>query len=160
MKGIMRGPLIIAAVLIVARVVTEQLGMPDSINNLISVATFYVLIAPIYFAFKIAKSGVRRPYLTLLKTVALFAILARAMVIPTYWLAYIYQWPQTRFSWSQAGGTVGPEVTPLMAWVLVPLGAMLVWIITSVVIGGAIGSLIIAFHRRGASADKKIAMTH
>ena len=160
MKGIMRGPLIIAAVLIVARVATEQLGMPDSINNLISVATFYVLIAPIYFAFKVARSGVRRPYQTLLKTVALFSVLARAMVIPTYWLAYIYQWPQTRFSWSQAGGTVGPEVTPLMAWVLVPLGAMLVWIVASVVIGGGIGSLIIAFHSRGASADKKIAMTH
>jgi len=56
MKGIMRGPLIIAAVLIVARVATEQLGMPDSINNLISVATFYVLIAPIYAPAHLARS--------------------------------------------------------------------------------------------------------
>src|SRR3989442_15025113 len=87
MKGILKWPLIIAAFLVVVRVVLERAGAPETINNIFSVVVFYVLIAPLYFAFRIAGSGIAAPYKNLLKTTALFTALARSMVIPTYWLA-------------------------------------------------------------------------
>jgi len=147
MKGMLKWPLVIAAVLVVLRVITEQAGAPDTINNLISVAVFYVLIAPLYFAFRIANADAEHPYKALLKNTALFAALARSMVIPTYWLAYIYRWPQARFSAAQ-GGVVGPGVGPLTAFVIIPLVAALIWIVASVIIGGGLGSIVIAMKRK------------
>src|SRR5262245_56709576 len=147
MRGILKEPLLIAAGLVVLRIITEQAGAPDVLNNLISVATFYVLIAPIYFALRIANSGIDHPYRTLLKTVGLFAFLARAMVVPTYWLAYIFQWPQQRFS-TAAGGVVGPGITPMMAYGVVPAVALLIWVVISLVIGGGIGSVIVKLRRK------------
>lgn len=145
----LKGPLILAAILVVGRVAAEQSGAPDSINNLISVVALYLLLAPLYFAFKIAGTNQPHPYKTLLKTVALFAALARAMVIPTYWLAYIYHWPQARFSVSN-GGVVGPDVGLMRAIVVVPLLAAALWILASLVVGGGIGSIVIAIKRKGA----------
>ena len=146
-KGLLKGPLIIAAFLVVIRVVLEQAGAPEVVNNLFSVVVFYVLVAPLYFAFRIANSGVERPYRTLLKTVALFTALARAMVIPTYWLAYMYNWPQFRFS-VKGGGNVGPGVTPFMGYVGIPLLAAAVWILISLLVGGGLGSIVISVKRR------------
>jgi hypothetical protein len=148
-KTMLKWPLIIAAVLVIARVVSEQAGAPDTFNNLLSVAVFYVILAPLYFAVRIARADIPHPYSTQLKAVALFAALARAMVIPTYWLAYILRWPQARFSTAQ-GGVVGPGVTPIQAFVIIPLLAAAVWIIASVVIGGGIGSVVIAVKRKSA----------
>lgn len=149
MKGVLKWPLIIAAIVVVLRVVLERAGAPEAVNNIVSVVVLYVLIAPLYFAFRIAKTGVARPYLTLLKTTALFTMLARAMVIPTYWLAYYYQWQQPRFSTAQ-NGVVGPGVTPLFGYVLIPIGAALVWIIISLIVGGGLGSIVIAVKRKSA----------
>src|ERR1041385_3112832 len=146
-KGLLKGPLIIAAFLVVIRVVLEQAGAPEVVNNLFSVVVFYVLVAPLYFAFRIANSGVERPYRTLLKKTALFTALARSMVIPTYWLAYHYQWTAPRFTVEQ-GGNVGPNVTPVWGYVLIPLGAAVVWILISLVVGGGLGSLLIKLKRR------------
>ena len=143
----LKWPLIIAAALVIVRVVSEQAGAPDTINNLLSVAVFYVILAPMYFAVRIAGADTLHPYTLQLKAVALFAALARAMVIPTYWLAYILQWPQGRFSTAQ-GGVVGSGVTPIQAFVIRPLLAAAVWIIGSVVIGGGIGSIVIAVKRK------------
>src|ERR1700745_1108986 len=87
MKGMLKWPLIIAVILIVSRIILEQGGAPGWVNNLFSVVILYVFVAPLYFAFRIANSGIERPYRTLLKKTALFTALARSMVIPTYWLA-------------------------------------------------------------------------
>src|SRR5213594_2491032 len=70
MKGILKWPLIIAAFLVVVRVILERAGAPETVNNIFSVVVFYVLIAPLYFASQIAKSGIAAPYKTLLKTTA------------------------------------------------------------------------------------------
>jgi hypothetical protein len=145
LKGILKWPLIIAAVVVVLRVVTEQSGQPDSVNNLLAVFALHLLIGPIYFAVMIAKSGVRRPYLTLFKLVFIYALLTRLMVLPTYWLARIYEWPQPRFD-----GLWGPDVTPFTGFVVVPVATALSWIVGSVIFGGAIGSLVLAIARRAA----------
>jgi hypothetical protein len=150
MKGMLKWPLVIAAVLVVGRVVLERAGTPSAVNNVVSVVVFYVLIAPLYFATRIAKSDVDRPYRTLLKKTALFTALARAMVIPIYWLAYIYQWPEFRFSVA-GGGNVGPGVTPFVGYVGIPLGAAIVWIIISLIVGGGLGSILISVKRRSAN---------
>ena len=147
MKNMLKWPLIIAAIVIVLRVVLEQAGAPDSVNNLFSVVVLYLVIFPIYSAIRIAKSGVARPYITLLKNTALYTALARSMVIPTYWLAYMYQWTAPRFSVA-LNGVVGPNVTPLYGYVLIPLAAAGAWIIASLVIGGGLGSMVIALNRR------------
>ena len=147
MKGLLKWPLIIAAVIIVLRIVLEQAGAPDTINNLFSVVILYVFIAPLYFAYRIANSGEPKAYRMLLKTTALFTALARAIVIPTYWLAYMYHWPQPRFSVAQ-GGNVGPDVGPLMGYLGIPLAAAVAWIIVSLVAGGGLGSILIAIMRK------------
>src|SRR5262245_59681576 len=147
MKGMLKGPLIIAAILVVGRVILEQAGAPEWLNNLFSVVILYVLIAPLYFAFRIANSGVERPYRTLFKETALFTALARAMVIPTYWLAYRYQWTAPRFS-VRAGGNVEPNVSPLMGYVGIPLLAAVAWILFSLILGGGLGSIVIKMKRK------------
>lgn len=147
MKGILKWPLIIAAIVVVLRVVLEQASAPGAVTNLFSVVFLYLLICPIYFAVRIVNTALARPYRTLIKTTALYTTLARAMVIPTYWLAYIYQWPAPRFS-QAAGGVVGEGITPIFAYLLIPFGALLLWVILSIVIGGGAGSAIIALKRK------------
>src|SRR5262249_36682913 len=133
MKQLLKWPLIVAAVVVVLRIVLEQSGAPDSVSTIFSVVILYVLIAPLYFGSQIATRNVPRAYVALLKTTALFTALARTMVIPTYWLAYIFQWPQGRFSVGQ-GGVVGPGVTPMRGYVLIPLAAAAAWIVLSVIV--------------------------
>jgi hypothetical protein len=147
MKGMLKGPLIIAAILVVSRVVLERIGAPGWLTNLFSVVVLYVLIAPLYFASRIAKSGIDRPYRALFKKTALFTALARSMVIPTYWLAYHYQWPEFRFSVA-GGGNVGPGVTPFVGYVGIPIVAAIVWILISLIVGGGLGSLVIRWRRK------------
>ncbi len=159
MKGAFKVPLIVAAILVVGRVLLERAGAPETINNLLSVAVFYVLVVPLYFAFRIAKTGVPHPYNTLFKSTALFTALARAMVTPTYWLAYAYQWPQARFS-TAAGGNVGPGITPLWGYVLIPIGAALFWILVSLAVGGSLGSILIAVKRKSTRRVQETPVTH
>ena len=70
-------------------------------------------------------------------------VLARAMLIPVYWLARIYQWPQPRFN-----GLWGPDVNAFAGFIGVPFGTAAVWIISSLIFGGLLGSLVIAVLRR------------
>jgi hypothetical protein len=156
MKGMLKWPLLLAAAVVVLRVILEQLEAPAAITNVLSVVVLYVIVIPIYFAIRIANSGIARPYRTQLKYTALYAALARCIVIPTYWLAYIFQWTAPRFSVDQ-GGVVGPGVTPLTGFVFVPLAALVVWVIASLIVGGGIGSLIIALKRKSSRAP---AATH
>jgi hypothetical protein len=149
MKGILKWPLIIAAVLIVVRIVAERMGASDGVTNSLSVVVFHVLIAPIYFAIRIARSDVARPYLTHLKLTALFAILARLMVAPTYWLAYALNWTTPRFT-VEGGGVVGAD--NMVRVILTPLVLVAVWTIASVIVGGLLGLLIVAVGRKMAPA--------
>ena len=65
------------------------------------------------------------------------------MVLPTYWLARIYEWTQPRFN-----GLAGPGVTAFTGYVTIPFATAAFWIIASVVFGGVLGSIIIAITRR------------
>ena len=145
--GILKWPLIVAAIVVVLRVILERAGAPSAVSNLSSVVMLYLIIFPLYFAYKLANTDMPKPYVALLKIVAAYAILARAMVIPTYWLAYIYQWPEPRFA-AANGGVVGGDITPLFAYLLIPLGALVAWVIASLIIGGGLGSVLIKLKRK------------
>lgn len=150
MKGILKWPLIIAVVLIVARIVAERMGASDSVTNLMSVVVFHVLIAPIYFAIRIARSDEARPYRTHFKLTALFALLARLMVAPTYYLAYMLDWGEIPRFTVEGGGVVGAD--SMLQVILTPIVLTIVWTLASVIVGGLLGTLIIAIGRRMAPA--------
>jgi hypothetical protein len=144
-KGILKWPLIIAAVVVVLRVVVEQAGAPNIVANVLSVVALHFFIGPVYFAIRIAKSGIPHPYTTLFKLVSLYVVLTRAMVLPTYWLARLYEWPQPRFY-----GLAGPDVTPFTGYIAIPFATAAFWIVASVIFGGVLGSIIIAITNRAA----------
>jgi hypothetical protein len=147
MKGIMKWPLLIALAVVVVRVLLEQIGVPETTTNYVSAVALHLLIFPLYFAVRIGGSHLPHPYTTLLKTIAVYSLLVRAMIMVTYWLAYFFQWPQSRFSVA-AGGVVGEGIGPLQALVIRPVVAALAWVVGSVIVGGLLGSIVIAVRRR------------
>jgi hypothetical protein len=141
---ILRWPLIIAAIVVVLRVVVERAGASDAVANILSVVALHSVIGPVYFAILIARSTEPRPYIMLLKAVALYALLTRIMLLPTYWLGRIFEWPQNRFA-----GLAGSS--PFIGYIAIPFGTAAFWIVASLVFGGVVGSIIIAITRRLAS---------
>ena len=67
----LKWPLIVAAILVVLRIILEQLGAPDSINNLLGVAWLHFLV-PFYLAYRIQASRSNRPYRALFKELFLY----------------------------------------------------------------------------------------
>ena len=139
MKGILKLPLIVAAVVTVARVVAEQMGAPDKVTNWISVVALYMLVFPIYFAVRIVRSDVAKPYLTHLKLTVLYAVFCRLMIAPTYWLAYLLNWQAGRFYGLAEGTAFSAFVNPFQLLVM--------WVAAATVIAGGMGFLIIALMR-------------
>jgi hypothetical protein len=142
LKGILKWPLIIAALVVVLRVVVERAGAPVTVSNLFSVVALHLLLVPLYFAVRISKSNIPGPYLQQIKLVGIYVVLVRLMVIPTYWLARIYEWPEPRFY-----GLYGPDVTPFQGWIGVPFATAGVWIVVSLVFGSILGCIVIAVMR-------------
>jgi hypothetical protein len=110
-------------------------------------------IAPFYFINKIVASGEPKPLLALLKKTAIFAAYTRLMVMPTYWLAYAFQWTAPRFSTAQ-GGVVGEGMTPLKAYLLIPVRNALIWIVFATLVSAVLGGIYLAvLKRRRATAQ-------
>ena len=137
MKGILKWPLIIAAVVTVLRVVVERAGATDSVSNYLSVVALHFIIGPLYFSIRIGLSEIRRPYFTLIKLIALYVVLTRAMILPTYWLARVYGWEQGRF-----GGVHSPSA--FTGYITIPFHTAALWIVASICFGGVLGSIVIA----------------
>lgn len=142
MKGILKWPLIVAAVVIVLRIANERAGGSPVLSSALSVVALHTLLAPVYFAIRLAGSSVERPYAALLKLILVYAVLTRAMLIPVYWLARIFEWPESRFY-----GLYGRDVNAFVGFIGVPFVTAFFWILTSVVVGGAIGAGLLAMMR-------------
>ena len=69
------------------------------------------------------------------------------MLIPVYWLARIFQWPESRFE-----GLWGPRSDAFVGFIAVPFLTAFFWIVASVVVGGAIGAGLIAVMRSRSKA--------
>lgn len=149
-KSMMRIPLIIAAAVVIIRIVLEQAGAPNSINSIFGVAWLYFLV-PVYFAMQISQFDSPSPYKSLFGALGLYAIYTRLMVLPTYSLAWWLNWQAPRFQLQQ-GGVVGEGVSALQGLLVIPLRNAAIWIISAVIIGMIIGSVTLAIKRKTASA--------
>ena len=140
LKELLKWPLIVAAAVVVLRVITERAGAPGPVNSMLSVVALHTLLGPLYFAILIGRTGSPHPYRTLFAAIFLYVVGTRAMVLPTYWLARIYRWPEPRF----AGLADSP---PFVGFVSIPFGTAGIWICISLVIGGAIATIVLTIAR-------------
>jgi len=143
---IMRWGTIIAAMIIAVRIVLEQAGAPETINNIFGVAWLY-LILPVLFALGIRAREYASPYKILLKDILLFAVYTRGMVMFTYMLAYIFKWSAPRFALDR-GGNVSDNVGAWTGLLLIPIRNALIWIGMAVIAGMIIGSVALLLKRK------------
>src|SRR6185436_20160997 len=122
--GILKWPLIVAAVVVVVRVILERMNVSETINNLLSIAVMHTLIVPIYIAIALGLRKSPRPFLTLFKLIALYAVLTRIMVLPTYWAARIFQWRNSRFD-----GLWGDGIDAFSGFIRLPFLTAASWIV-------------------------------
>ena len=118
-------------------------GAPAVISSMLSVVALHTIIAPLYFAVQIGLSGAPHPYGMLMKLIGIYVVLTRAMILPIYWLARIFEWPESRFA-----GLAGPDVTPFVGFIAVPFLTAAFWIVASLIVGGLIGSITLGLMRR------------
>lgn len=149
----LKWPLIVAAILVVLRIVLEKLGAPESINNLLGVAWLHILV-PFYLAYQIQASESARPYRVLFKDLFLYTLYTRLMVLVTYWMAYLWQWQSPRFLLDR-GGNVGEGIGPLQGYLVIPVRNLVVWIVMAMVIGMVLGSILLLIKGKG-RGDKTV----
>ena len=141
----MKGPLILALVVVIVRIVLELAGASDKICNVFGLAWLYFLV-PIYFGLQISGSGTASPYMALLKTNLLFAFYTRLMVLVSYQLAYLLDWTAPRFQLNQ-GGVVGAST--LQGLLVIPVRNLVIWVVAATLVGMIIGSIVLAIRLRG-----------
>jgi len=110
------------------------------VSNSLSVLLLTCLICPLYFAIRIGQGAEVRPYGAFLKTNVLYATLARAMILPTYWLAHIFKWGDARFE-----SVVRDGVSPFKAYFLTPLNPFI--FLLSIIVGSICGLVALAVIR-------------
>jgi hypothetical protein len=143
--SILKYGLLIAAIIIVVRIVLELLGAPSRVNAVFGVAWLYLLL-PIVFAFVITRTGASSPFKLLFINLLMFAIYTRIMVWITYMLAYSFRWQAPRFSMAQ-GGNVGEGVSVLKGILLIPTRNALIWVVFAEIVGMIIGGIIILLRK-------------
>ena len=141
LKGLLKGPLILGAIVILARIVSERMGAPHMFSASLSAVWLHTLIIPIYFAIRIGKSTVPKPNLVQFKSVLLYVTAMRAMLLVPYWMARVYGWEEPRF-----GGL--SSSSPFMGFVTIPVLTGVFWILASILVGTGVGAMIIAFLRK------------
>jgi len=140
LKGILRWPLIVTAIVVVLRVIVERSNAPAAVSNMLSVAALTTVLGPLYFALQIGLARKPHPYLMLIQLIFIYAVFARAMVLPTYWAARMFNWTEPRFAGVDAQN-------PLVGFIALPLITAAFWIAASMVIGSAIGFMTLAIVR-------------
>ena len=122
------------------RVIVERAGAPAAMSNMLSVAALTTALGPLYFALQIGLAHKPRPYSMLIQLVFIYAVCARAMILPTYWAARMFNWTESRFA-----GVDAPN--PLVGFIALPLITAAFWIGASMVTGSAIGFITLAIVR-------------
>ncbi len=140
-----------AFAIIVVRIGLELMGAPESINNIFGVAWLYFFM-PVLFVRRIATGGDEHAFRALFRSVFLFALYTRLMVLCTYMLAYLFQWQAPRFS-ARTGGNVGGNTGPLMGLLVIPIRNAIMGIIFATVIGLMIGAIALWLRKRSSAAQ-------
>jgi hypothetical protein len=149
--AIMKAGLLLAAVIVVLRIILEQVGAPEAVNGIFGVAWLYFLL-PICLALKIATGGEANPFKKLLKDVFLFAVCTRLMVMITYVVAYFFHWQAPRFS-TAGGGNVGPDVSLVTGILVIPVRNALFWVLFATIVGMLIGGITLWLRRKASPAS-------
>jgi len=137
-------PLILTLMVMVVRILLEEMGAPGALSNIFSVAWLAFLI-PIYFAVGMAASGEAHPYKALIKLIVLYGVGVRLMVAVSYSLAYAFAWSAPRFS---GGGVIGEEVTALQGLLLTPAFNLVPGLIMAIGSGLLVGPATLAIRRK------------
>ncbi len=149
-KSLIKLPLVIAVVVIICRLIVEQVGAPEMLNMIFGITWLHLLV-PFYLASRIAKAGAAKPFLNLLASLSVFTLAVRILVAATYSLAYALSWEAPRFQLA-GGGVVGEGVTPLEGYLLIPLQNLVITGVALIVIGMILGGITLAILRRRAPA--------
>jgi hypothetical protein len=142
----MKAGVILAAVIVVARIILEQVGAPEGANKIFGVAWLYFLL-PICFALRIASAGEASPFKGLFKDVLMFGVYTRLMVMATYMIAYFLKWNAPRFT-PKEGGNVDPSIGFLNGFLLIPVRNAVIWVVMVLVVGMIIGGITLAVARK------------
>ncbi len=145
MKPLIKTPLILAAVIIVARLALEGVGAPGVITTIVGVTWLHFLV-PIYLGVRIAGAGGSSPFKDLFMAVFFFTLYTRLMVFVTYALAYPLGWSASRFS-VEGGGGVGSD-SALSGMLIIPLGNLLLAVVVFPIIGMILGSITLLIKRK------------
>ena len=137
-------PLILTLMVMVVRILLEEMGAPGALSNIFSVAWLAFLI-PIYFAVGMAASGEAHPYKALIKLIVLYGVGVRLMVAVSYSLAYAFAWSAPRFS---GGGVIGEEVTAFQGLLLTPAFNLVPGLIMAIGSGLLVGPATLAIRRK------------
>ena len=149
MKGLMKIPLTIAAIVIVGRIVLELVGAPTAINNILGV-TWLNLAVPVYLGFSLATDSGPSPFKELFALVLQFTLYTRLMVMVTYMFAYGLDWSAFRFS-VEGGGGVGHD-SALQGMFVTPLTHLVITVVGGTIIGVILGSVTLLIKRRTVAA--------
>src|SRR5207245_907974 len=63
LKEILKWPLIVAAIVVVLRVIVERAGAPAAVSNMLSVAAMTTVLGPLYFALQFGLAAEARRWL-------------------------------------------------------------------------------------------------
>ncbi len=149
MKGLIKIPLTIAAIVILARIVLELVGAPTAITNILGV-TWLNLAVPVYLGFRLATDSGPSPFKELFALVLQFTLYTRLMVMGTYVLAYGLDWNAFRFS-VEGGGGVGHDLA-LQGMFVTPLMNLVITVMGGTIIGMILGSVALLIKRRNVAA--------
>jgi hypothetical protein len=145
---LIRWGLILAAAIIVVRILLEQADAPEKVCFFFGVAWLY-FIMPVLFALAIRARNAASPFKSLLKDIVLFVFCTRVMVMITYMLAYIFRWKPSRFAYP--GGNVGENVSVWTGLIFIPLRNVLIWVVMATILGMIIGSVALLLKRKGSA---------
>ncbi len=143
-----KGPLILTLVVMVIRIVLEEMGAPGALTNIVGVFWLAFLVS-IYFAVGLANSGEAHPYKALIKLIVVYGVCARLMVAVSYSLAYIFDWSAPRF-----GGQGSEGVTALEGILLTPAVNLVPGLIMAIGAGLLIGPAVLAIRRKMVKAPE------
>ena len=146
--GIIKTPILIAIAVAIARFVLEAFNAPAVVSIIVGVAWLHMLF-PIYFALKIIENNYEKPFMTLMKMTALWALPVRAVVAVSYVLGYIYQIDSLRFQ-AESLGPIGEGITPLQGYLLLPLANFASWMVIALILSAIFGGITLKVKKRPA----------
>ena len=146
-KGMMKWPLIIAAVLLVLRIVLEQAGAPEVVNNVFGISWLYFIV-PLFFCVPHQRKQPGASFQNAFQEARdLCGVHAGDDPADVYARLPASVAGTSRFG-IDGGGVVGEDVSPLTGYLGIPVRNALIWIVIATAVGMILGSVTLLMRRR------------